>query len=139
MTMTQALLNSATHTASLTVTLDAILSYAALTNDFNPIHVDAEFAEASFMGRQIAHGTMSVCLIWQCLQRNFGAHVFDDLSLDIRFVHPVFLGDVVTASVASSPDGNGDICVRVRGEDGIDRIVGTARLHDSNSLEGAAR
>src|SRR5690606_32970007 len=81
----------------LRVTEQAIAAYAELTNDYNPIHIDAEFAARTPMGKPIAHGTMSLCLIWKCLQRNFGASVFQDLELDVRFVKPVYIGELLTA------------------------------------------
>ena len=82
-------------TCSLLVTAEAIQTYGELTNDFNPLHVDAEFAAKTPMGRQIAHGTMSLCLIFQCIQRNFGGAALANVALDVRFVKPVFIGDTV--------------------------------------------
>ena len=37
-----------------------ILRYATWSGDFNPIHVDPEFARRSFFGRTIAHGMLTV-------------------------------------------------------------------------------
>lgn len=124
-------MNTATalRTASLTVTAETVRSYAELTDDFNPIHLDAEFAAKTVMGRPIAHGTMSLCLLWQCLQRNFGAQAFSELNLDVRFVKPVYIGDVVTAGGQRSETVAGQYDLWVRGQDGSDRIVGTATPH----------
>jgi acyl dehydratase len=54
------------------VDFDTILKYAAVTNDCNPIHVDKEFAAKSPMGGIIAHGSMSLALIWQALRNTVG-------------------------------------------------------------------
>lgn len=115
-------------TASLAVTEAIIRSYAELTDDFNPIHVDAEFAAATPMGRPIAHGTLSLCLLWQCLQRNLGALALADLDLQVRFVKPVYIGDVVTAGGQACEAVPGQYDVWVKGQDGSDRIVGTVTL-----------
>ena len=48
---------------SLRADRQAILAYAELTGDFNPIHVDPEFAAKTPMGGVIAHGTLSLNLI----------------------------------------------------------------------------
>lgn len=128
MTMEHSTTMNAMHTVSLTVTREAIQAYAELTNDFNPIHVDAAFAAKTPMGRPIAHGTMSLCLIWQCLQRNFGAQALNDIALDVRFVKPVYIGDEITAGVTLQDDASGSLQVWVRGSDGTDRIVGTAQM-----------
>jgi acyl dehydratase len=114
--------------SSLTVTAQCIQTYAELTNDFNPLHVDADFAAKTLMGRQIAHGTMSLCLIWQCLQRTFGGEALAGIELDVRFVKPIHIGDTVTAGGKASTDQPGQWDVWVRGDDGVDRIVGVIRL-----------
>lgn len=115
-------------TASLQVTEGAIRSYAELTDDFNPIHVDAAFAAQTPMGRPIAHGTMSLCLLWQCLGKNFSAAELTALDLEVRFVKPVYIGDEVTAGGESDAAAHGLWKVWVRGQDGSDRIVGTVQL-----------
>ena len=43
---------------SKTLTESDILSYAGLTGDFNPIHIDAEYARASMFKERIAHGML---------------------------------------------------------------------------------
>jgi len=125
---------SALKTASLSVTAQTILAYAELTNDFNLIHVDAGFAAKTPMGRPIAHGTMSLCLLMQCLQRNFGVQALQTLDLDVRFVKPIFIGDAITAGGEPSESQAGQWNVWVRGEDGSDRIVGTVALDADSSL-----
>lgn len=124
----QSTLDRALQTCSLVVTPESIQTYAELTNDFNPLHVDAEFAAKTAMGRQIAHGTMSLCLIFQCIQRNFGGQALADVELDVRFVKPVFIGDTVIAGGEASRERPGQWNVWVRGADGADRIAGNARI-----------
>jgi 3-hydroxybutyryl-CoA dehydratase len=121
MTMTPTTL----HPARLTVTEAAIRAYAELTDDFNPIHLDADFAAKTPMGRPIAHGTMSLGLIWQCLGQNFPAAALGRLALDVRFVKPVYIGDELTAGGEPDPEAPGQWKLWVRAQDGSDRIVGT--------------
>ncbi len=78
------------------VDFDTIMKYAAVTNDYNPIHVDKEFAARSPMGGIIAHGTMSVALIWQALRNTLGVEALSRIHLEIRFVQPVRIDDDVT-------------------------------------------
>ena len=126
-------------TCSLLVTAEAIQTYGELTNDFNPLHVDAEFAAKTPMGRQIAHGTMSLCLIFQCIQRNFGGAALANVELDVRFVKPVFIGDTVIAGGEASTEQPGQWNVWVRGDDGVDRIVGSFTLPEESNANGGAR
>lgn len=59
-------------TVRLVVDQETILRYARITGDFNPLHVDPELAAKSAMGGVIAHGTLSMNLIWQSLSMTFG-------------------------------------------------------------------
>lgn len=115
-------------TASLQVNASVIRAYAELTDDFNPIHVDAAFAAQTPLGRPIAHGTLSLCLMWQCLALNFTPQELAALDMDVRFVKPVYLGDLVTAGGAPEAQLPGAWKLWVRGQDGTDRIVATVRL-----------
>ena len=126
-------------TCSLLVTSEAIQTYGELTNDFNPLHVDAEFAAKTPMGRQIAHGTMSLCLIFQCIQRNFGGAALANVALDVRFVKPVFIGDTVIAGGEASTEQLGQWNVWVRGDDGVDRIVGSFTMREESNANGGER
>ncbi|WP_424138795.1 MaoC family dehydratase [Roseomonas chloroacetimidivorans] len=108
---------------SLHVDHEAVLAYAAITDDFNPVHVDEAFAAATPFGRPIAHGMLSLNLIWQSLRQALGSEVA--VSLDIRFVRPVLTGTRVTAGGAARSDGPG-YEVWVRDESGEAVITGVA-------------
>ncbi|MVW70992.1 MaoC family dehydratase [Bordetella sp. 15P40C-2] len=122
--------------ARLSVTADAIRTYAELTDDFNPLHLDSAFAAKTPMGRVIAHGTMSLCLLWQCLHKNFDATRLAQSHLDIRFLKPVFIGETLHASgelapgtleASESPAPRG-WRVWVRGDDDQDRLAGVLHI-----------
>jgi len=104
-----------------------IRAYGELTDDFNPIHIDPAFAAKSPMGRCIAHGTMSICLLWQSLFRTFGLAAGERVELDVRFVKPVFAGETIEAGGELQGEP-GCYAVWVRGTDGVDRVAGTARV-----------
>jgi 3-hydroxybutyryl-CoA dehydratase len=114
--------------SSLAVTADLIRSYADLTQDFNPLHLDAEFAATTPMKSVIAHGTMSIHLIWRSVAAAFGGEALSRIELDIRFVKPVRVGDTLHAGGRQHPDEDGTYEVWVRGDDGQDRISGKLRL-----------
>lgn len=59
---------------SKTVSEHDIYTYAGLTGDFNPIHVNAEFAKGTMFKERIAHGMLSAgfisaVLAQSCLDR----------------------------------------------------------------------
>ena len=110
-------------TISRDIDMNAILDYAQITGDFNPIHVDPAFAATTAMGGVIAHGTLSMNLIWQLVSANFGIDACRGASIDIRFARPVRIGDRVTAGGVSRPDGGYDVWVR--NQEGVAVIEGT--------------
>lgn len=91
--MTKSLVESAR-----TIDMAAILKYAEITNDFNPLHVDPDFAAKSPMKGIIAHGMLSLNLIWQSARATFGQDAVATAELDIRFTKPVRVDDRVSAS-----------------------------------------
>ncbi|KAA8607030.1 hypothetical protein AL037_19490 [Salipiger aestuarii] len=111
---------------TLDITSEVIGKYADITNDYNPIHTDPEFAATTPMKGVIAHGTMSLALIWQALRRDFGAARCARAALDVRFIKPVRINDRLTAR--HQPDDGGGLSVWVENQNGESVIKGSARL-----------
>ena len=104
-----------------------IQRYARISGDYNPIHVDPDFASRTEMGGVIAHGTMSMNLIWQALEKALGPDMLPRIELDIRFRRPVRPGDEVESG--GEPDGSGHGWhVWARNQRGETVIEGTASL-----------
>ncbi len=115
--------------ATLTVTASPIESYEHLTQDFNPIHLDPEFAARTPMGGVIAHGTMSIGLIWRALAQSLSPEDVLRVQLDVRFVKPVRLQDTLVGGGRLRAEDARVYDVWVKGSaDGVERIVGTATL-----------
>ncbi|MBI5908912.1 MAG: MaoC family dehydratase [Betaproteobacteria bacterium] len=110
------------------VDFQSILNYADVTNDYNPVHVDREFAANSPMGGIIAHGTMSVALIWQALKNTLGVAALNRIHLEIRFVRPVRIDDTVTGGGELQAGASNVYDVWVKNQKGEDVIRGTATL-----------
>ena len=68
--------------------------YAGASGDFNPIHVDEEFAKAAGMGGVFAHGMLSMGFVAQSLTDWAGAGRVRKVG--VRFAALVRPGDVVT-------------------------------------------
>ena len=51
------------------VTDEVIRKFAEVSGDFNPIHLDEEFAKTTRFGKRIAHGMLSGAS-WQCRRRH---------------------------------------------------------------------
>ncbi len=118
-------MTDALKTVSKRVDRAAIRLYAEITKDFNPIHVDPEFASQTAMGGIIAHGMLSLNLVWQSLRTSLGDDFAEGAVLDVRFVRPVREDDVVTAGGERRADGEGfDVWVRNQKDEPV--IVGQA-------------
>lgn len=90
--------------ASLTkrVTAEDVNTFATLTGDFNPLHVDEEYARASRFGGRIAHGAFTAGLISAVLGNDLPGPGAIYLSQFIEFLAPVYIGDTITARVEVS-------------------------------------
>lgn len=89
-------------TESITVTESHVVSWAGLTGDWVPLHVDAEYAAASAFGERIAHGPLTLALALGLATRSgiFGNCVLAWLGLDeVRLPLPVKFGDTIRADV----------------------------------------
>lgn len=78
-----------------TVTSTEVEKFADITGDYNPIHVNEEYAKTTMFGKRIAHGVLSVGLISACLGvKLFGPGILYG-SQQATFKKPVFLGDTL--------------------------------------------
>lgn len=78
---------------------DAVVrAFAELSGDYNPIHLDEEFAKTTRFGRRIAHGMISGALISAVLGNEFKERKIIYLSQTMKFIAPVFIDDTVTAT-----------------------------------------
>lgn len=112
----------------LPVSAQAIRDYAGITGDFNPIHVDPEFAAKTPMGGVIAHGTMSLNLVWQAIAQTLGEAAVRGASIDVKFVRPVRPGDTVEAGGKRADGGDDAWEIWVRTGTGETVISGTATI-----------
>ncbi|WP_340107138.1 MaoC family dehydratase [Pikeienuella sp. HZG-20] len=109
--------------------------YAALTKDWNPIHLDPDFAARTPFGRPIAHGTMALNLLVEAVGRASGG-ALRVADLDIRFVSPTFVGESLTAD--GTRDGReGAYEVRVTAGEGRIVLQGRATLAPKTRAGGA--
>ncbi len=90
-----------------TITESDIVNYAGLTGDFNPIHIDAEYARQSMFKERIAHGMLVSGLISAVLGMRLPGPNSLYLGQDLKFKAPVKIGDTVTA-VATVTDKRDD-------------------------------
>lgn len=84
---------------SKTISEADVTSFAGLTGDFGPIHVDAEYARGTRYGRRTAHEMLAGGLISAVLSTRLPGPGSVCLSQQIEFLSPIFIGDTITAQV----------------------------------------
>lgn len=70
--------------------------YAQRSGDFNPLHIDPEYAAAGPFGTIIAHGPIGLQTFFEAAAAWFGGDVPAGVSIDVAYRGPVLDGDAVT-------------------------------------------
>ena len=82
-----------------TITETDVVNFAALSGDWNGLHVDEEFARQSYFGRRIAHGALIFSISTGLAVQTDPSKHPDLIALygvdRLRFLKPVFLGDTI--------------------------------------------
>lgn len=104
-TLSEPLAVGDTITFSKQITESDVRAFAQISGDTNPLHLDADAANDSMFGEQLAHGILVSGLISAALARLPGVVVY--LSQDLAFYEPAFIDDELTA-VCEITDTHGD-------------------------------
>jgi 3-hydroxybutyryl-CoA dehydratase len=80
-----------------TITETDIYLFAGISGDFNPMHVNEEFARTTPFGRRIAHGALPQCLIAPVLGMKLPGLGTVAVEMSVRFKAPTYPGDTITA------------------------------------------
>ena len=83
-------------TFSKTVTETDVAFFAAISGDFNPVHVDAVWAASSVFGRRVAHGPLTLALAAGILGNELPGVGSIAVSNHIEYRRPVYVGDTIT-------------------------------------------
>lgn len=74
-----------------------VFAFAGVSGDFNPLHIDEEYAKRTQFGRRVAHGIITAGIISSVLGGEIPGVGTIFVELHIRFLKPVFFGDTMTA------------------------------------------
>ena len=116
------------------VTQQGVNDYARASGDFNPLHLDAEFAAKSSYGRRVVHGMFVLAYVSEMMTLAFGRPWLESGRLKVRFRAPVYPESEVTTFgtvLEVLPDGDQvrlECSVGCRNQDGEEVISGTASV-----------
>ncbi|MDO5301341.1 MAG: MaoC family dehydratase [Tissierellia bacterium] len=87
--------------ASLTkkITDEDVRAFAEISGDYNPVHIDEEFANATMFKGRIAHGILVSGLISAVIGTQLPGKNTIYMGQNLKFTKPVYLNDEITAKV----------------------------------------
>ena len=84
---------------SKTISEHDVYTFAGVTGDFNPVHVNEEFAKQTMFKGRIAHGMLSAGLISAVLGTELPGINTIYMNQELKFLAPVHYNDTLTADV----------------------------------------
>jgi len=79
-----------------------VIGFSEITGDTNPVHLNDEFARSTFFKKRIAHGMLAGSLFSTIFGSKFPGNGCIYLAQSLTFKKPIFLNDVVKATVSVS-------------------------------------
>ena len=76
-----------------------VRTFAQISGDDNPIHLDDAYAATTRFGQRIVHGMLVSSLISATLAKDLPGQGTVYINQSLQFKAPVFIGDTVTATV----------------------------------------
>ncbi len=84
---------------SKTISEGDVYGLAGIIGDFNPVHVNEEYAKTTLFKRRIAHGVLGVGLISTVAGMKLPGPGAIYLDQQVKFRSPIYFGDTATATV----------------------------------------
>ena len=74
---------------------DMIQKFAEVTGDFNPIHINSEYAAKTKFGKIIAHSILIIGLVSADIVKHFSQEKLSPILIhtEFNFLYPIFAGD----------------------------------------------
>lgn len=82
-----------------TVSESDIYLYAGVTGDFNPAHINEEYAKKTFFETRIVHGMLTSGFISTVIGNQLPGYGTIYIRQELNFLAPVRIGDTITAQV----------------------------------------
>ncbi len=83
-----------------TVDQDMIRVFADLSEDHNPVHLDADFAATTKFRRPIAHGALLCAFVSAAIANRLPGSGSIYVAQDLRFKRPVYVGSSISIEVS---------------------------------------
>ena len=120
-----------TATTRHTVSERALILFATVSGDVNPVHLDEEFAATTPFKGRIAHGMLSGALISAAIACELPGPGTIYIGQEMSFLRPVRLGDEIRIELEvleKLPKNRGRIATRVLNQEGKKVVDGVATV-----------
>jgi 3-hydroxybutyryl-CoA dehydratase len=84
---------------SKTISESDVYSMAGIIGDFNPVHVDEEYAKKTIFKGRIAHGVLGIGLISTVAGMKLPGPGAIYLDQQVKFISPIHFGETATATI----------------------------------------
>jgi len=129
---------SDTYTHDITFNQENVNTFAQITGDNNPIHLDAEFAAKTIFGKPIVHGFYSASVFSMVFGTKFPGEGTIYMYQDMKFFAPVFVDQPYKAKFevleVNTEKHVGTIKCTLEDETGKIVIEGTAKLKNNTQF-----
>lgn len=108
-----------------TATSDTIRSFAEVSDDYNPIHLDDEYAKGTVFEKRIAHGLFCLSSISALLGTKLPGRGAILLQENVRYCAPVYVNDsiITTVRVKEIDEGKKKVCMDLECKNGDGKLV----------------
>ena len=86
-------------TTEKTVTIEDIKRFAEVSGDFNPVHLDEEFAKKTIFKSRIAHGFLTASFISTIIASELPGPGSIYLKQSLKFLAPVYINEKILVKV----------------------------------------
>lgn len=118
------------------ITSQMVETFAEITGDKNPLHLDEEFASKTIFKKRIAHGILSLGIISSVLGMEFPGPGTIYMKQETKFLKPIYIDEKITIKITVKekiPDKSRLILVtQIIKEDGSLGIDGEALVMFKN-------
>tara|TARA_B110001454_G_C12698424_1_gene425505 strand:+ start:100 stop:477 length:378 start_codon:yes stop_codon:yes gene_type:complete len=118
---------------SKTITKSMIEAFAKVSGDYNPIHMNNEYAKTTKFKKRICHGMLLGSFISQHISEKYPKSIY--ISQSLTFHKPCFIGDKIKISSRILDSVENKITIRTEITNNEDLIVdGIAKIKVKNIL-----
>lgn len=105
---------------------DCVKKFAEISGDYNPIHIDEEYAKNTRFNNKIVHGMLASSFISKVIGMQLPGLGTIYLSQNLRFIRPIYIGETIRTRVCIIDiiseknqilletrvfNGQGDLCI----------------------------